>query len=71
LQPFGEEACALVEELRPAIVSFHFGLPAPDFLRRVKAAGCEIIMDIKDEDYSGRDFTCRDLEGHVHVMFDD
>ena len=32
LQPFGEEACALVEELRPTIVSFHFGLPAPDFL---------------------------------------
>ena len=29
LQPFGEETCALVEELRPAIVSFHFGLPAP------------------------------------------
>ncbi|HEX6831040.1 MAG TPA: nitronate monooxygenase, partial [Methyloceanibacter sp.] len=25
LQPFGEEACALVEELRPAVASFHFG----------------------------------------------
>jgi nitronate monooxygenase len=30
LQPFGEETCALIEELKPAIVSFHFGLPAPD-----------------------------------------
>jgi nitronate monooxygenase len=43
LQPFGEEACALVEELRPAIVSFHFGLPAPDLLARVKSAGCKIL----------------------------
>ena len=43
LQPFGEEACALVEELRPAIVSFHFGLPAPALLQRVKSAGCKIL----------------------------
>jgi nitronate monooxygenase len=33
----------LVEELRPAIVSFHFGLPAPGLLARVKAAGCKIL----------------------------
>ena len=38
---------------------------ADAFYARAKAAGCEIIMDIKDEDYGGRDFTCRDLEGHV------
>jgi uncharacterized glyoxalase superfamily protein PhnB len=30
-----------------------------------KAAGAEIVIDIKDEDYGGRGFTCRDLEGHV------
>lgn len=28
-------------------------------------AGCEMIMDIRDEDYGGRSFTCRDLEGHI------
>ena len=28
-------------------------------------AHCEIGMDIKDEDYGGRGFTCRDLEGHI------
>ena len=28
-------------------------------------ARCEIVMDIKDEDYGGRGFTCRDLEGHI------
>ena len=43
LQPFGEGACALVEELRPAVASFHFGLPAPDLLARVKVAGCKIL----------------------------
>lgn len=32
---------------------------------KVKAAGMEIIMDIKDEDYGGRGFTCRDLERHI------
>jgi uncharacterized glyoxalase superfamily protein PhnB len=33
--------------------------------RRAKAAGAEIVLDIKDEDYGGRGFTCRDLEGHI------
>ncbi len=32
---------------------------------RVRAAGMEIVMDIKDEDYGGRGFTCRDLERHI------
>lgn len=33
--------------------------------RRAIEAGAEIVLDIKDEDYGGRGFTCRDLEGHV------
>ena len=32
---------------------------------RAKAAGATIVMDIKDEDYGGRGFTCRDPEGHL------
>jgi uncharacterized glyoxalase superfamily protein PhnB len=32
---------------------------------KAKAAGAEILLDIKDEDYGGRGFTCRDLEGHI------
>ena len=32
---------------------------------RAKAAGAEILLDIKTQDYGGRDYTCRDLEGHV------
>ena len=41
--PFGEAECAVVEELRPEIVSFHFGLPAPGLLTRVKRSGCKIM----------------------------
>jgi len=32
---------------------------------RAKAAGADIVIEIKDEDYGGRAFTCRDLEGHL------
>ena len=32
---------------------------------RAKEAGAEILLDIKDEDYGGRGFTCRDPEGHI------
>jgi uncharacterized glyoxalase superfamily protein PhnB len=32
---------------------------------RAKAAGARIEIDIKDEDYGGRGFSCRDLEGHL------
>ena len=30
-----------------------------------KAAGAEIVIAIKDEDYGGRGFSCRDLEGRL------
>jgi uncharacterized glyoxalase superfamily protein PhnB len=33
--------------------------------QRVKAAGGTIVIDIVDEEYGGRGFTCRDLEGHI------
>ncbi len=32
---------------------------------RAVAAGAKIELDIKDEDYGGRGFTCRDLEGRL------
>ena len=41
--PFSAEAAELLEEFRPAVVSFHFGLPAPDLLRRVKRLGAYIL----------------------------
>ena len=41
--PFSESTCALIEELHPSVVSFHFGLPGKNFMQRVKEAGCKII----------------------------
>ncbi|MGE0282077.1 MAG: NAD(P)H-dependent flavin oxidoreductase [Rhizobiaceae bacterium] len=41
--PFDDAFCQWVEEVRPEIVSFHFGLPAPALFDRVKAAGAKII----------------------------
>ncbi|WP_159912751.1 nitronate monooxygenase family protein [Pantoea sp. 18069] len=41
--PFDAAMCELVEELRPAVVSFHFGLPAADLLARVKATGAKVL----------------------------
>src|SRR5450432_3734798 len=41
--PFDAAMCELVEELKPEVVSFHFGLPDQALLRRVKAAGCIVI----------------------------
>ena len=29
------------------------------------AAGAAIVIDIKDEDYGGRGYSCRDPEGHI------
>lgn len=33
--------------------------------QRAVAAGAEILVDIKDEDYGGRGYTCRDPEGVI------
>jgi len=41
--PFDTEAAAAVEAVRPAIVSFHFGLPDAILLARVRAAGALIL----------------------------
>jgi nitronate monooxygenase len=43
LAPFGDAMCEVVEDTRPEVVSFHFGLPDPTLLARVKAAGCKVI----------------------------
>ena len=41
--PFSAEAADMLESIKPAVVSFHFGLPAPDLLARVRAWGSKII----------------------------
>lgn len=32
---------------------------------QARTAGAEILIEIQDEDYGGRGYTCRDPEGHV------
>lgn len=41
--PFDEDMCRVVEELRPEVVSFHFGLPGPELLDRVRASGAAVL----------------------------
>ena len=41
--PFGEAYCTIVEEVRPEVVSFHFGLPEPELFGRVQAKGATIL----------------------------
>ncbi|MBK5512257.1 MULTISPECIES: NAD(P)H-dependent flavin oxidoreductase [unclassified Pseudomonas] len=41
--PFDDAACAVIEEFRPTVVSFHFGLPEKSLLDRVKATGAKIL----------------------------
>jgi nitronate monooxygenase len=41
--PFSHAVADLVEPFRPPIVSFHFGMPAPDLLARVKGWGSVVL----------------------------
>jgi nitronate monooxygenase len=41
--PFDSAMCEVVEELKPEIVSFHFGLPEQSLLARVKRVGCKVL----------------------------
>ncbi len=40
---FDSAFCDVVEEIKPEVVSFHFGLPEPGLLKRVKAAGAVVL----------------------------
>lgn len=42
-RPFDDAMCEIVEETRPRVVSFHFGLPEARLLARVKAAGALVL----------------------------
>jgi nitronate monooxygenase len=41
--PFGAEAADIVGEFRPAVVSFHFGLPPAELVARAKASGAKVF----------------------------
>jgi nitronate monooxygenase len=41
--PFNGEAADILEEFRPAVISFHFGLPDEALLERARALGAKVI----------------------------
>jgi nitronate monooxygenase len=41
--PFSHEAADILDEFRPAVVSFHFGLPGDELMARVRSMGARII----------------------------
>ena len=41
--PFSSEAAEVLSEFKPAVVSFHFGLPSAELLARVRAWGSKIL----------------------------
>jgi nitronate monooxygenase len=41
--PFDDDMCAVVEEVSPEVVSFHFGLPNLDLVERLKRRGIKIL----------------------------
>jgi nitronate monooxygenase len=40
--PFGDDAAEAVAKIEPVVVSFHFGLPAPEALAKVRRTGAQI-----------------------------
>jgi nitronate monooxygenase len=43
IAPFNAAMCDVIEDVRPSVISFHFGLPDAALLTRVKAAGCRVM----------------------------
>jgi nitronate monooxygenase len=43
LLTFTEERLELLLDIKPSLVSFHFGLPAPESIELLKKAGCRIL----------------------------
>lgn len=41
--PFSSEAADVLDEFKPPVVSFHFGLPSAELLARVRALGAKIL----------------------------
>jgi nitronate monooxygenase len=41
--PFSAEAADVLDEFRPAVVSFHFGLPSTELLARVRSWGAKVL----------------------------
>lgn len=56
--PFSAEAAEVLAEFKPPVVSFHFGLPSPELLERVRSWGAKVLSSATTVDEA------RWLEGH-------
>ena len=56
--PFSHEAIDILSEIKPPVVSFHFGLPTSDLLQRVRSWGAKVMSSATTVDEA------RWLEGH-------
>src|SRR5207244_13538621 len=56
--PFGAAAAEVLAAYKPAVVSFHFGLPSADLLARVRSWGSKIVTSAPTIDEA------RSLEAH-------
>lgn len=52
--PFSEEAADVLEEFKPAIVSFHFGLPSDALIARIHGWGAKILSSATTVDEARR-----------------
>jgi nitronate monooxygenase len=41
--PFNDDVASLIEAFKPPVVSFHFGLPSPELVRRIKNWGAKVV----------------------------
>lgn len=49
-EPFNSELADMLSEFKPPIVSFHFGLPSPELITRIKSWGAKILSSATTAD---------------------
>jgi len=58
--------CALAQDAGASTQSTYFVVDAIDArYRQAVAAGAEVVIEIRDEDYGGRGYSARDPEGNL------
>lgn len=68
-RPFDATMAEVVEQVRPEIVSFHFGLPDDELLARVKATGAKVFGNATNVD-EGRALAARGCDAIIAQGFE-
>lgn len=68
-RPFDGEIADALAELRPPVVSFHFGLPSDDLLARVRAFGAKVLSSATTVD-EARWLTARGVDAVIAQGFE-